>query len=240
MTLGEQIKYMRQQQGLSQPELAEKSGIEQSYLSKLENNKSIPSNEMLRKLLIGLNTELAVFLSAFDNSYIRSKLKVIPDVDQWLEQQHANHFKQSRLYLWLASALIVLATTIFFIGYSKLVFTEIRYEYFSHGLIKQGEVNDVYRNWPRLLDKKSPNYEKEYNDKRIEMLKRQEPKYVLLSDYKGESFIKNIGNDTRRYQYVTQRSANTSINGWLQVLGVMLFSMGTMLFVLESKFKKFS
>jgi transcriptional regulator with XRE-family HTH domain len=37
MTLGETIKLLRTEQGLTQPELAEKARIEQSYLSKLEN-----------------------------------------------------------------------------------------------------------------------------------------------------------------------------------------------------------
>lgn len=240
MTLGEQIKCMRQQQGLSQPELAEKSGIEQSYLSKLENNKSIPSNEMLRKLLIGLNTELAVFLSAFDNSYIRSKLKVIPDVDQWLEQQHANHFKQSRLYLWLASALIVLATTIFFIGYSKLVFTEIRYEYYSAGLIQKGEAANIYHRWDDFIYRKAENKAQQLFEKRVEMLKRANPDFLLLESYEGDAFIKNFDDQKRYYSYQTQHNIANPKNGWLQVLGVLLFSVGAMLFVLESKFRKFA
>ncbi|MCL1076679.1 XRE family transcriptional regulator [Parashewanella spongiae] len=52
MTLGQIIKQIRVEKALSQPELAEKIGIEQSYLSKLENDKSLPSNEMLQAILL--------------------------------------------------------------------------------------------------------------------------------------------------------------------------------------------
>ena len=45
MTLGEQLKRIRVNKGLSQPELAELSTIEQSYLSKLENDKKIFLND---------------------------------------------------------------------------------------------------------------------------------------------------------------------------------------------------
>ncbi|MBM7071474.1 helix-turn-helix transcriptional regulator [Shewanella sp. 202IG2-18] len=44
MTFGQIIKSFRTEKGLSQPEFAEQVGIEQSYLSKLENDKSLPSN----------------------------------------------------------------------------------------------------------------------------------------------------------------------------------------------------
>ena len=46
MNFGEKLKQIRTQKNLTQPQMAEAIGIEQSYLSKLENDKSIPSAEM--------------------------------------------------------------------------------------------------------------------------------------------------------------------------------------------------
>ena len=40
MTLGQYIKQLRTDMELSQPQLAERMQVEQSYLSKLENDKS--------------------------------------------------------------------------------------------------------------------------------------------------------------------------------------------------------
>lgn len=62
MTLDEQLKKLRAEKSPSQPELAELAGIEQSYLSKLENDKSLPSNEVLRKLLKAFSLSVAQLL----------------------------------------------------------------------------------------------------------------------------------------------------------------------------------
>ncbi len=51
MNIGERIKQLRIDKNLTQPQLAELANIEQSYLSKLENDKYIPSREILCSLL---------------------------------------------------------------------------------------------------------------------------------------------------------------------------------------------
>ena len=50
MQFGEKLKQLRQERNLTQPDLADKLGIEQSWLSKLENDKCHPSSELLGKL----------------------------------------------------------------------------------------------------------------------------------------------------------------------------------------------
>ena len=85
-TLGEQFKKLRTEKGLSQPELAELAGIEQSYLSKLENDKSLPSSEVLRKLLSALNLTLAELLTPLDKNYIKTNLLAINDIEQLFQQ----------------------------------------------------------------------------------------------------------------------------------------------------------
>lgn len=47
MTLGQKIKYKRQDLGLCQDELAKLTGITQSQICKIETNKSKPSFEVL-------------------------------------------------------------------------------------------------------------------------------------------------------------------------------------------------
>ena len=60
MTLGDTIKLLRTEQGLTQPELAERARIEQSYLSKLENDKGTPSFDIINRIAqaLGLNLGL--------------------------------------------------------------------------------------------------------------------------------------------------------------------------------------
>ena len=82
MTLGEKIKQLRQEKGLSQPELAAEAGIEQSYLSKLENDKSLPSNDILRKILAAFQVSLNDFVTDELVQKDMLRLKQIPDVEQ--------------------------------------------------------------------------------------------------------------------------------------------------------------
>jgi transcriptional regulator with XRE-family HTH domain len=51
MTLGTKLIRLRTEHNLSQPELSQKMGIEPSYLSTLENDKSVPSNEIFNNIL---------------------------------------------------------------------------------------------------------------------------------------------------------------------------------------------
>ena len=50
MSFEENLRTLRLARGLTQPVLADKAGIEQSYLSKLENGRSKPSEEVLERL----------------------------------------------------------------------------------------------------------------------------------------------------------------------------------------------
>ena len=99
MSFGEQLKSLRQAKGLSQPELSERAGIEQSYLSKLENNKSTPSNEIFRSLLIALDLELTEFVAGISQDKIRQNFSQIPDIEYWLKQQDKQDSMYQRYYL---------------------------------------------------------------------------------------------------------------------------------------------
>ena len=58
MKFGHKIRQLRNDKNLTQPQLAESMGIEQSYLSKLENDKSMPSNDVLNRILDVFDIEL--------------------------------------------------------------------------------------------------------------------------------------------------------------------------------------
>jgi len=57
MSFQENLRTLRLARGLTQPLLAEKAGIEQSYLSKLENGRSRPSEEVLARLAQALEVK---------------------------------------------------------------------------------------------------------------------------------------------------------------------------------------
>lgn len=239
-TLGEQLKKLRADKGLSQPELAELASIEQSYLSKLENDKSLPSSEVLRKLIGALNLTLAELLAPLDKSYIKTNLLAINDIEQLFQQASTKELNRQRNFLYAASAFIVLAVTLFYIGYSKQVFNENLYEYRSDGVILPGEPSDIFSTWSRLVDIKDRNEKDEkMRQLSVVMAQRSDVLVKLIPENKGYYFVEPVEGGSRLFKKLKNDKpiqVPRVINSWLQVLGVLLFTSGIMGFVLEGKF----
>lgn len=70
--LGEHIRNIRKEKGLSIRELARRSGVSNAYLSQLENGKTQnPSYEIIGKIAKGLKTNVAEILNEPDTSFFR-------------------------------------------------------------------------------------------------------------------------------------------------------------------------
>ncbi len=244
MTLGEQLKKLRADKSLSQPELAELAGIEQSYLSKLENDKSIPSNEVFRKLLSAFSLSVAQLLEPLDKSYIQNNLLSISDIEQLYQQATTKQLSQQRNLLYIASTLIVLAVTLFYIGFAKQVFNENVYEYRSDGVVLVGEPSDIFWKWPELIDIKDRNEKDEAMRKlKVVMAQRSDVLVKLIPTNKGYYFEEPVTNGRRlftRSKHGLPIEVPRAINAWLQVLGVLLLASGIMGFVLERRLFKLS
>lgn len=239
MTLGEKFKQLRMEKGLSQPELAEIAGIEQSYLSKLENDKSLPSNEVFRKMLGAFSVSVEQILHGLEQSYIKANLMMIADIEQFVKQLQAKKLSKQRNLLYSASAFIVMAVTLFYIGFSKQVFNETVYEYKSQGVILAGEPNDIFFKWRWLIDAKDRNVNDELTrKKKVEMAARSDEKILHIKENLGQMFVKDVEGGKRLYRKEHSLQKPRAINAWLQVLGVFLFVSGLMLFVVERRLYK--
>ncbi len=64
MNLGEKIKQMRNQKGLTQQELADRCELTKGYISQLENDLNSPSIATLTDILAALGSNLAEFFQA--------------------------------------------------------------------------------------------------------------------------------------------------------------------------------
>jgi transcriptional regulator with XRE-family HTH domain len=73
MPFHENLRTLRLARGLTQPMLAEKAGIEQSYLSKLENGRSKPSDEVLARLAQALEVRAETLAQKGDEAEERSQ-----------------------------------------------------------------------------------------------------------------------------------------------------------------------
>ena len=239
MTLGEQFKQRRLSQGLSQPELAELAGIEQSYLSKLENDKSLPSNDILRKLLNAFNLSIAELLAPLTSSYIEDNLLAIADIEQHQNKISEHSTAQQRKLLYIACSLIVLAVTLFYTGFSKQLFNETVYEYHSRGVVLEGEPLNVFTHWHSLIDRSDRNKADALKTlKSDEMAQRSDLSVMLSHEDKGQFFDVNVEGGKRMYKRASFADAPRAINAWLQILGVLFITAGVMCFVLERRLFK--
>jgi transcriptional regulator with XRE-family HTH domain len=240
MTLGKRVKTLRAEHNLSQPELAEKIGIEQSYLSKLENDKSVPSNDIFNNILNAFNITLEQFVSGFSQGVELERLRQIPDVELYFSSQKEHKQNNQRRFLYMSSLLIVLATTLFYVGFSKQLFSEVQFQYESDGLLQEGEPTNALSRWEGLLTNEQREDRSFWDQRKLDTAKRINRITLSFFVYQGPYFEVDTKDGYRHYRLMDRREINRPVNAWLQVLGVFLFSAGIMGFVLERRFFKIS
>lgn len=233
MTLGERIKHMRLEQDLSQPELATKIGIEQSYLSKLENDKALPSNEIFDGLLLSLNLTVDEFMAPLSDMNSSSKLLQVQAIRQWYESMKQAHVSRSQRWLLLCNFLIVLGVASLYAGLSAKLFPEAGYDYVSLGIIYPDELDDKLIRWTRY-------YQTKTREQEIAALLERQPRIdesrVLRSDYLGDTYRIDTAQGRRVYRLEGTYEQPRRINGLLEVIGVLLLCAGVMTMVLNSRY----
>ena len=232
-TLGQQLKQLRNNKKLSQPEFAQQAGIEQSYLSKLENDKSIPSNEIFRALLIALDLSIDEFMKPLVSSHDKVRLMQIPDVELWYKSKAVKSSATQRKVIYLAMFLISIGCALFYAGHKNYVFNERFYEYKSQGVIKTGEPLNVFTHWSNYIIES--NREKR-DEKNREMLARRVPSFKLMDEYVGESFVEDVEGGKRVYNAnELPRTLSHAGNSWFEFIGIFTAVFGLVLAVLEPK-----
>ncbi len=146
MNFGVKLKQLRQHRELSQPELADAAQIEQSYLSKLENGRSLPSAEVLARLMTALNLTMEELLDGIDGEEARSRLSSIPQIGTHLQTTAAAQLKHRRQLLIVSLVTLGLGFAVLVAGTSALLFPDVdyQYEYASTELVPHGESGQRY------------------------------------------------------------------------------------------------
>mgnify|MGYP006398394737 FL=1 len=89
------------------------------YISKLENDKSIPSNEIFRALLIALDLSIDEFMKPLVSSHDKTRLMQIPDVEQWYKNKAVSTSVTQRKLIYLAMFLISFGCALFYAGHKN-------------------------------------------------------------------------------------------------------------------------
>ena len=122
-------------------------------------------------------------MSGFKAQEIRGHLSVISDVEHWLANQEKGRVKQQGKYWYICSALIVFAVTLFYIGSSKQLFSEVRYQYYSKGVILAGEAKDIFTGWHDLIHTFGGRKSADYKVKKAAMQQRSDREVYLTREH---------------------------------------------------------
>lgn len=243
MNIGERIKQIRAEKNLTQPQLAEIIGIEQSYLSKLENDKSIPSAEIFQSLLKGLEMTAADFLQGIDKDSMHKQLKHIPEVANHLTAQTTIKVHSVKKWLYTSAILCILGLTLIVTGYRGLIFSNSVYQYESRGVTKPEEPLDIFHDryvLAAFLFKTQLHYlSKEQTDELVTFeTKRKKLSIEIKDNFLGKTYIEKADGGFRTYYLTHQQIDERAENRWLMLTGFLLTFCGIFGFITEYRLRK--
>ena len=235
MNIGEKIRQLRNEKNFTQPELAEAMGIEQSYLSKLENDKSLPSNDVLNRILDVFDLEVGDLVDDLDQG-ARNQLRQIPDVANHFNRQKQLLIGNRRRWLLVSALLLSFGIALVYAGNVHLFFSDIIYQYKSHGVVLDGESKEIFANPDRFISRGAD------NAAAIEFLDsinaRIDEVYVQDSEFRGKVYNLEVDGGSRTYYF----DGETEVDPWQSKLivfaGMVMAIFGLIGLVLERKLSR--
>ncbi|MES2672995.1 MAG: helix-turn-helix transcriptional regulator [Pseudomonadota bacterium] len=243
MNFGEKLKQLRSEKNWTQPQLAEAIGIEQSYLSKLENDKSIPSADIFQAIIKAFAIDVESFLEGVDAQIIQRQLRQIPEVANFLNAGIAGKIHNIKKWLFCSAAACVIGLTLIVAGQMGLVFSNTLYNYESAGIILANEPQDIFENYGKLLNSKRSSGEiasrEELEKQWYEFTStRRRPNYLALPNYQGSIFNAAVEDGSRTYFLKDSRETNQPKNKFLILIGALLGFAGLFGFFVEFRLRR--
>ena len=230
MNFGERLKQIRTDRGLTHPQFAQLAGIEQSYLSKLENDKSVPSAEMFTTIVSALEMDAASFLQDVDRELLATTLRHIPAVSQFATGEAAARVNHTRRWLFGSAAAWILGFAMMLAANDGIFFPNKLYTYSSPGVIRPGEAENVFSTYREVLGNqmlaKLITVEEMGKQSAEFMAKRNRPLTVEWPDSRGTVYYEQVENGRRRFELVTTRHIQSEGNRILQYIGAIVFACG--------------
>lgn len=229
MTLGEKLRSLRSISGWTQPEFAQKLGIEQSYLSKLENDRSIPSVEIFDKLCTAYEVTPDDMIKDLDKDYVRQKLMHIPIIANATTSKHEIAKGKRKAAVIVCSSFILVAILFFCTAYLELLSGNKRWEYMSAHVNFEEEIAHCSKG-------KS---EQECNLKfsgNPRTSKSNEIDTFITTEYRGGFIHKELDEGYRVYTMNSLEDKRSTANNIFLILAVFLITLGILGLIVEARF----
>jgi transcriptional regulator with XRE-family HTH domain len=244
MNFGEKLKQIRTEKNLTQPQLADAIGIEQSYLSKLENDKSVPSAEVFQAILSGLKMDAKEVLSDIDKNILHGSMRQIPEVVNFINQTIATKVHDAKKWLFYSAAACVIGLSLITAGHLGLVFSRFSYSYFSDGIVKPGESEDIFKTYEEQFGRQlSANLisENEYRKALYDFTTQRKIVHnLVLEKDEGPLIRRNVEGGYRVYFRLILREFDNPRNKFLILIGAIFGFSGLFGFVLEYRLRRLS
>ena len=234
MNFGEKLRQLRSERQWTQPELAEIIGIEQSYLSKLENNRSVPSNDTFCRILEVFGIDPGEVLRDLDHRS-RNDLRLLPRVADHLAREKKLLIGNRQRWLVVAATLIALGSALIYGGYNHLFFPNVVYQYESEGVVLSGEPKEIFRRAERYM----PSAIRADRDRMHEYLDaikaRTDEEYRLSSVYRGKVFNVDVDGGSRTYWLSHEQETDPWQSKLIVFAGLLVGVFGLISLVIERK-----
>ncbi|MES2321136.1 MAG: helix-turn-helix transcriptional regulator [Pseudomonadota bacterium] len=242
MNFGEKLKQIRTEKNLTQPQFAEAIGIEQSYLSKLENDKSIPSADMFSTIVKALELAPKDFLADIDKSVLQTSLRHIPEVSQFINGSVARRVHDARKWLFGAAAACAVGFALMLAANDGIFFGNNQYKYVSKGVILKNEPEDVFEQFSKILmlklDAGIITHQEHARTVAEFETARMRPLTIETWDDRGTVYFESAENGRRRFDLKDTRYVHSTPNKILQYIGALFAFCGVLAFVLEWRLRK--
>lgn len=230
MNFGERLKQIRTDRSLTQPQFAQLAGIEQSYLSKLENDKSVPSADMFTTIVSALEMDAASFLQDVDRELLATTLRHIPAVSQFTAGEATARATHTRRWLFGSAAAWILGFAMMLAANDGIFFPNKLYKYSSPGVILPGEAENIFSSWREVLAQqllaKIITTEEMGKQSAQFVAQRDRPVTVEWPDSRGTVYYEPAENGRRRFELVDTRYIEAKGNRILQYIGAIVFACG--------------
>lgn len=242
MNFGEKLRQLRTDKNLTQPQLAESIGIEQSYLSKLENDKSIPSAEIFQAILKALAVDVGTLLDNIDKKFIHGQLRQIPEVANHLRASIAGDLHNIKKWLFASAAACTIGLCLIVSGYMGFIFSNVHYAYFSEGVVRNNEPADIFEHYHLIYFSQAhagiiSNVDESKLSAEMESTRRR-PEHLDETTYRGESFKREVPGGFRQFVLRNTNSIRRMENNLLMFVGTLLAFAGLFGFVVEYRLRR--